>query len=108
MLKKLLIGVGALVVVLLVAKVFMLDRAPVPEKSTFVIDLPALRKLAMPGGAVLPEGLEVDQAVGCQVAARRYFWFSQGPVPVAHALIHARRSLPPSRLAVGAEIPPSA
>jgi glyoxylase-like metal-dependent hydrolase (beta-lactamase superfamily II) len=56
--KRLLVGLGALVVVLLVAKLFLLDRAPVPDKSTFVIDLPALRKAATLEGA-LPEALEV-------------------------------------------------
>jgi glyoxylase-like metal-dependent hydrolase (beta-lactamase superfamily II) len=59
MAKKLLIGLGGLLLALVVAKFFMLDRGPVPEKSTFVVDLPGLRKLAKPEGAALPESLEV-------------------------------------------------
>jgi glyoxylase-like metal-dependent hydrolase (beta-lactamase superfamily II) len=58
-LKRLLVGLGVLVVVLLVAKLFLLDRAPVPDHSTFAIDLAALRKLATPEGAALPDAIEV-------------------------------------------------
>jgi glyoxylase-like metal-dependent hydrolase (beta-lactamase superfamily II) len=57
--KKVLIGVGVLLLVLIVGKFILLDRAPVPESSTFAIDLAALRKAATPEGAVLPEVLEV-------------------------------------------------
>jgi len=57
--KKLLVILGALAVVLFIAKYFLLDRAPVPATSAFAIDLATLRKLATPDGAALPEALEV-------------------------------------------------
>lgn len=57
--KKLLVVLGVVAIALVIAKYFLLDRAPVPEASAFAIDLPALRKLAMPDGATLPEALEV-------------------------------------------------